>query len=86
MASSWRKRVVPRHPLLRELLAFDAELARTFNCGIGMMAVVDRDRADEATRLLEAAGETVYRIGHVGRRHGDEPGAVIRNMAEAWAG
>ena len=64
----------------------DAELARTFNCGIGMMAVVDRDRVDEATRLLGEAGETVYRIGRVGLRHGDEPGAVIRNMAEAWAG
>jgi phosphoribosylformylglycinamidine cyclo-ligase len=64
----------------------DGELARTFNCGIGMMAVVDPDRVDEATRLLGEAGETVYRIGRVGRRGGDEPGAVIRNMAEAWAG
>ena len=64
----------------------DAELARTFNCGIGMMAVVDPDRVDEATGLLEAAGETVYRIGRVRSRGGDEAGAVIRNMAEAWAG
>jgi len=63
----------------------DAELARTFNCGIGMMAVVDPDRVEEATRLLEEAGETVYRIGRVGGRGGDRPGAVIRNMAEAWA-
>jgi phosphoribosylformylglycinamidine cyclo-ligase len=64
----------------------DAELARTFNCGIGMMVVVDPGRVDEATRLLEEAGETVYRIGRVGRRGDDGPGAVIRNMAEAWAG
>jgi len=49
------------------------------------MAVVDPGRVDEAVGLLEAAGETVYRIGRVGRRAGDRPGAVMRNMAEAWA-
>ena len=64
----------------------DAELARTFNCGIGMMAVVDPDHVAAATRLLGAAGETVHRIGRIGRRGEDGPGAVIRNMAEAWAG
>jgi len=30
-----------------------AELARTFNCGIGMVAIVNADRRDEALRLLD---------------------------------
>ena len=51
-----------------------------------MMAVVDPDHVAAATRLLGEAGETVRRIGRVARRGADMPGAVIRNMAEAWAG
>ena len=39
------------------------EMARTFNCGIGM--VLATDRPDEASALLEAEGETVLRIGRV---------------------
>jgi len=42
-----------------------AEMHRTFNCGIGMIAVVAPDKADEALRLLNAAGERATLIGHV---------------------
>ena len=41
------------------------EMARTFNCGIGMVVVVPVDKADEAIRILAAGGETVRRIGRV---------------------
>lgn len=43
----------------------EAELLRTFNCGIGMIAVVARDRADALTALLSGLGETVVPLGHV---------------------
>ena len=43
----------------------EAELLKTFNCGIGMIAVVDAARADALTDLLEGEGERVHRIGHV---------------------
>jgi phosphoribosylformylglycinamidine cyclo-ligase len=43
----------------------EGELLKTFNCGIGMIAVVDAGRADAITATLQAAGETVMRIGHV---------------------
>ncbi|MBC8242392.1 MAG: phosphoribosylformylglycinamidine cyclo-ligase, partial [Alphaproteobacteria bacterium] len=39
------------------------EMARTFNCGIGMIAVVAQKDAAAATKLFEAAGETVWPIG-----------------------
>jgi len=45
----------------------EAELLRTFNCGIGMCVVVGASDADEAKALLEAQGETVYRIGRIER-------------------
>ncbi len=43
----------------------DEEMRRTFNLGVGMIVAVAPDRADEAARLLQAEGETVFRIGQV---------------------
>ncbi|MDP5347574.1 MAG: AIR synthase-related protein, partial [Paracoccaceae bacterium] len=42
-----------------------AEMLKTFNCGIGMILVVAPDRADTLAALLREAGETVHRLGHV---------------------
>lgn len=39
------------------------EMLRTFNCGVGMIAVVSPDKADEVAAVLEAEGETVFRLG-----------------------
>ncbi len=46
------------------------EMARTFNCGIGMVAVVDADQAEAAESLLRDQGETVYRIGRLAAGQG----------------
>jgi len=43
----------------------EAELLKTFNCGIGMVLVVAEDRAASLADLLRAAGETVIPIGRV---------------------
>jgi phosphoribosylformylglycinamidine cyclo-ligase len=42
-----------------------AEMLKTFNCGIGMVAVAAPDRADALAAVLAGAGETVPRIGRV---------------------
>jgi phosphoribosylformylglycinamidine cyclo-ligase len=41
------------------------ELLKTFNCGIGMMLVVDKARAGDIAALLEGMGESVSRIGTI---------------------
>ena len=41
------------------------ELARTFNCGIGMTVTVEPERAEALAASFEAAGETVFRVGEV---------------------
>jgi phosphoribosylformylglycinamidine cyclo-ligase len=43
----------------------EAEMLKTFNSGIGMVAVVAADRADALQRVLSDAGETVFRLGRV---------------------
>ena len=55
----------------------DDEMLRVFNCGIGMVLVVSPEDADQATSLLEQKGETVWRIGVIDRRRGDEPQTVV---------
>jgi phosphoribosylformylglycinamidine cyclo-ligase len=59
-----------------------AELARTFNCGIGMVAIVSAEDAESVTHTLEAAGETVHRIGTVEAR---AMGCTVRGSAETWS-
>lgn len=42
-----------------------AEMLRTFNCGVGMVIVAERERADDALAALHAAGEAPVAIGEV---------------------
>jgi phosphoribosylformylglycinamidine cyclo-ligase len=42
-----------------------AEMRRTFNCGVGMVVVVQAAAAEEAIALLDENGEFAWRIGQV---------------------
>ena len=48
----------------------EAELLKTFNCGIGPIVVSAADKADDLSALLADAGETVARIGTVAETPG----------------
>jgi len=70
-ASSW-----PLPPLFKWLAHHGQvemqEMYRTFNCGIGMVVIVAEQDVESARALLEQHGETVYTIGHIRPRNGDE--------------
>jgi phosphoribosylformylglycinamidine cyclo-ligase len=70
--------------LMRQGNVAAEEMARTFNCGIGMIVVTAPEHAEAAQAAFVAAGETVYRIGRIAERDKGDPGAHVLNMDDAW--
>jgi phosphoribosylformylglycinamidine cyclo-ligase len=60
-----------------------AEMLRTFNCGIGMIAVVDKEGADGLVRLLQEWGEAPVIIGEITPPGGERSSA--KGKGGAWA-
>jgi phosphoribosylformylglycinamidine cyclo-ligase len=59
------------------------EMARTFNCGIGMAIVVPADDAVAAADLLSANGEDVFRIGEI-IPQADGEQVLLPGLDSAW--
>ena len=62
--------------LAREGKVASDEMARTFNCGIGMVLIVDPAKEAAVTAALTAGGETVFRIGKTVKASGAERSTV----------
>ena len=75
-ASCW-----PRSPLFqwlqREGRVAESEMQRVFNCGIGMVAVLHRERVAAALRLLQEAGEQAVEIGVIEPRQGSDERVIV---------
>ena len=59
-----------------------AEMARTFNCGVGMVLAVEPANAEIVRTRLEDAGETVLAVGRI--EAGDQ-GCSVHGTAGTWA-
>ncbi len=58
------------------------EMARTFNCGIGMAVVVAPDDAEAVAALLADAGETAFPVGRI---DAGTKGCTVIGSAETWS-
>ncbi len=60
------------------------EMVRTFNCGVGMVAVVAAEAVADVGAALTAAGETVTVIGRLEPRDAGGPGVTFRDLERSW--
>ncbi|MGJ8570526.1 MAG: phosphoribosylformylglycinamidine cyclo-ligase [Hoeflea sp.] len=54
------------------------EMLRTFNCGVGMIAVAAQADVDRVQSALEAQGESVIRLGILTKRTDNGPGVIYK--------
>jgi phosphoribosylformylglycinamidine cyclo-ligase len=73
---SWE--VPPIFPLIQSLGNIeDREMARTFNCGVGLLAVVPDREVDDVVGRLEALNEEAWVIGEIIEREAGAPAVWI---------
>ncbi|XP_072178947.1 trifunctional purine biosynthetic protein adenosine-3-like [Diadema setosum] len=61
----------------------EAEMARTFNCGVGGVLVTGSEDEAEVRRMVAERGETVWRIGQVVAKCGDGPSVSVSGLSSA---
>ncbi|WP_022723417.1 phosphoribosylformylglycinamidine cyclo-ligase [Rhodopseudomonas sp. B29] len=62
----------------------ELELLRTFNCGIGMIAIVRADAVDAVTESLSASGESVHLLGQVIAAKGEHRVVYDGHLDLSW--
>ena len=61
----------------------NGEFARAFNAGLGMILVVNAERAGELIQQLASSGETVWQVGQLVRRKEATTACIVDGM-EVW--
>ena len=61
------------------------DLARTLNCGLGMVVVCDPKFASKIEKVLTQMGENVYKIGEISAQKQSDISIMMKNRAKAWA-
>jgi phosphoribosylformylglycinamidine cyclo-ligase len=79
----FRKTAWPRQPVfgwIQEAGAIaEAEMLRTFNCGLGMVLIVGAGDAERALKLLAAQGERGWIVGQVRARRDGETQVIYED-------
>jgi phosphoribosylformylglycinamidine cyclo-ligase len=90
LAAELDARLWPLPPVFRWLAetapVARAEMARTFNCGIGMIAVAAPGAVAAVAAALQAAGERVSPIGRIVKRPAGQGGTILLNTESTWPG
>ena len=60
------------------------DMLRTFNCGLGMIVVVDKADAGRVAQALKEAGETVSEIGVIEAAPTEEADCVVDHAESLW--
>src|SRR6476661_31313 len=58
------------------------EMARTFNCGVGMAVIVAPEVSEAVLRELKGAGETAFEIGRIEK---GQRGCTVSGQAGTWS-
>ncbi len=84
LRASWRQNPVQAaafHWLQEAGQIADAEMLRTFNCGVGMVLIVGRSRAEEVLGALNEQGETAFELGRL-VKHEASPAVLYHGKLE----
>ncbi|KAJ2314962.1 Bifunctional purine biosynthetic protein ade1, partial [Coemansia sp. RSA 2705] len=82
-ASAWELPAVFKWIKQAGSIAAD-EMARTFNCGIGMVMVVAKADVDTVLKALAASGEQAYVVGQLKAASGAEQGTATVSNTSDW--
>ncbi|MCL2468655.1 MAG: phosphoribosylformylglycinamidine cyclo-ligase [Alphaproteobacteria bacterium] len=69
--------------LAKEASISAKDMARTFNCGLGMIVITAAEDAEELMRFFTDVGETIYRVGEVEKNLGDNR-ISLQGMESSW--
>ena len=64
--------------LQREAALAEADMLRTFNCGVGLIAVTQESDAEKTLAAFKTAGETAFVIGALVPAQDSEPSVRYR--------
>ena len=60
----------------------EAEMYRTFNCGVGMVVILPDDSLDQAIALFEAAGEKAWVMGEIEASDEEKPRVILEGQEQ----